>query len=691
MVNNCEILSPAGSWEALKAAAAAGADAVYFGGSSFNARRNAENFADGDIPAVVAYCHERGMRAYFTLNTVVFDGELEKALELAQKVCVAGADAFILQDVGLASLLRSAAPKAKLHASTQMSVHNLAGVKALAAMGFSRVVVARELSAGELAEISAGSPIELEAFVHGALCMSVSGQCYMSAFFGGCRSANRGLCAQPCRLPFSAGDGKNVLSLKDLSLIDRVGELSNLGVSAFKIEGRMKRPEYVAAATAACKKAASGQAVTAEESGELRAVFSRGGFTSGYFDAKRQKEMFGVRGKEDVMSMAPALKRYKALYDGVERQRVRVDFDLRVAGDGMGLAVRDGDGNRAEASGPAPQKALHRETTEADCREKLAKTGSTPFFPGEMNISILPGLAVSAAQLNSLRREALSGLAKKRAAPKAVDFTPPKLYPFSREKGGAKPKLRLRFSSVSQLPQLPDLVGAGLVVLPLEEILDGKATALLDEGLTVGAEIPRALFGGASKLEEQLRSLRKLGVRDAVCGNLGAVGCASGAGLNIHGDFGLNVTNSASLAAFASMGVVTQVLSFETPLDGIAGMAAAGNAGMIVYGRLPLMLLRNCPHKSFVGCKKGGCFIRDRMGIEFPLICGHGDASELLNSRPLWLCDRKREIFSTGVDFIEFYFTTETAAQVPEILRAWRTGAKREGQFTRGLYFGKVT
>ena len=291
----------------------------------------------------MSYCHARGIKTYFTLNTIVFDNEIEKATKLAALVCEAGADAIILQDVGLAAVIHRAAPKAVLHASTQMSVHNLNGVMELAQMGFSRVVLARELSKQELAAIARDSPIELEVFVHGALCMSISGQCYMSAFFAGgdsCRSGNRGLCAQPCRLPFSVGMENNVLSLKDLSLIDHIREMSDLGIFSVKIEGRMKRPEYVAAATAACRKAADGIDVTAQEKEELRAVFSRDGFTAGYFDGNPGRDMFGTRKHEDVVSSAPILKRFRSLYEGVERQRIKVDFDFSLKKSGYFINSR---------------------------------------------------------------------------------------------------------------------------------------------------------------------------------------------------------------------------------------------------------------------------------------------------------------------------------------------------------------
>lgn len=699
-MKNCpEVLSPAGSWESLKAAAAAGADAVYFGGSTFNARRNAENFTDKDIPKVVSYCHTRGIKAYFTLNTVVFDTEIDKAVKLAELVCAAGVDAIILQDAGLASIIHKAAPKAKLHASTQMSAHNLNGVMELAQMGFSRVVLARELSKREIAAIVAKSPVELEVFVHGALCMSVSGQCYLSAFFGGSRSGNRGLCAQPCRLPFSVGKEQNVLSLKDLSIVKNIQEMTNMGVASVKIEGRMKRPEYVAAVTSVCKKAALGQEVTQEDQDALRAVFSRSGFTTGYYDAKRGREMFGTRSHEDVVSMAPILKRFRSIYDGVERQRIKADFDLKINKDSVTLKVKDSDGNTVTVDGKKPETAINRAIDSKTAAQKLAKTGSTPFFAGNIETTLEPGLTVPVSQINQMRREALAKLEEIRGRTMPIPFeeTLQKAENpsnFSTDTRKNVKKYRLRFHSIAQFSNDINLDKIEIVFLPLRQICEGKAEHLISKGLKVGAEIPRAVFSETEKLIEQLKEAKRLGVNDALCGNVGAINCAKSAELNIHADFGLNITNSAALEVYAQSGAKSCVISFETPVSCIRGITSRKTVpcGIIAYGRIPLMLVRNCPVRSFVGCKYSGCSITDRKGFSFPLLCGHdpNSASEILNSRPIWLADRKKEILETGIDFIEFYFTTESSKQISETLNAWQIGGAYKGEFTRGLYFHEV-
>lgn len=694
MKNKIEVLSPAGSWESLRAAAAAGADAVYFSGSSFNARRNAENFRDEDIKNVVSYCHARGIKAYFALNIIVFDYELKEALKLASSVCASGVDAIILQDVGLASLIHRAAPEVKLHASTQMTAHNISGVNQLAEMGFSRAVLARELSGREIARIAKDSPIELEVFVHGAHCMSVSGQCYMSAFFGGSRSGNRGLCAQPCRLPFSVGSAQNVLSLKDMSIINNIPKLSEMGVVSAKIEGRMKSPEYVYAATSCCRKAADGDTISDEDIEGLKAAFSRSGFTSGYFDSKIDKNMFGVRQYEDYKQAIPQLKQFRKLYDGAERQKIMVDFYLNIDKSSVSLKARDCDMNTAEIIGSPPETAQKHEIDEETAREKLLKTGGTPFKAADIKVSVEPGLSVPVSEINRLRRGALHQIFEKRSEINPIPFDESVIETFDTEFSTKKQKnvekLRLRFRSTDQIPDDLDLDGIEMIIIPIFGTLTDKAAELRKKGIKIAAELPRAMFSDEKHIAEKLSLARELGIEDAVCGNIGAVNLAKRLGFKAHGDFGLNISNSAALNKFSEIGLSTSLLSFETPIKSIIDISERTHVpwGLIVYGRLPLMLLRNCPVRSFRGCSKGNCSIKDRTKTEFPMVCDNG-VSEILNSRPLWLLDKRSEFNRTDADFFELYFTTESRKQVKSVIDSYKKGLAPEGEFTRGLYFHK--
>ncbi|HBN82169.1 MAG TPA: peptidase U32, partial [Ruminococcaceae bacterium] len=448
-----EILSPAGSPDSLLAAVRAGADAVYLGASAFSARAAAKNFDDDALRQAAEFCHARGVKVYLAVNTLILQDELPQALALIQYACSLPVDALIVQDMGLVRLLRRCAPSLRLNASTQMSVTSPAGVRALAALGVSRVVLARELSLREIAEIRRGAgnrPIELEVFVHGALCMSVSGQCYFSSVLGS-RSGNRGMCAQPCRLPFSVPGGTgHDLSLKDLSMIARIGELKSAGADSAKIEGRMKRPEYVAAATAACRLSADGEAVPPELTHNLSAVFSRSGFTTGYPDGRLGRDMFGIRSKEDVAGAT------KAVFSGLhelyreERPAVPVRFSLRVcAGEPVTLTARDEEGNLARASLlSSPEPAVHRAVDEARCAEQLRKTGGTPFFARDIRCEIGEGLALPVSRLNRLRRDVLEQLETLRSHREPVPFSSPapgELFPGPHHAGPMK--LRARFQT----------------------------------------------------------------------------------------------------------------------------------------------------------------------------------------------------------------------------------------------------
>lgn len=317
-----ELLSPAGSFEALRAAVQNGADAVYFGGSSLNARRRAKNFTGDELSQAVAYAHRFGVKVYITCNILVSDKEFPEADEAVRLYARAGADALIVQDLGLARRIHQMAPDLVLHASTQACVHNAEGARQMQKLGFSRVVAARELSRDDIAALCKESPIGVEVFAHGALCAAYSGQCYMSAVIGR-RSGNRGLCAQPCRLPYVSEYAKSpepIMSLKELCMARHLQEMSDLGVESLKIEGRMRRPEYVACATAVYRKALDeGKVPQKEELRKLAVLFSREGFTDGYYGgravsrtARPGRTMFGTRTEapeSEAASLNAALRR----------------------------------------------------------------------------------------------------------------------------------------------------------------------------------------------------------------------------------------------------------------------------------------------------------------------------------------------------------------------------------------------
>ncbi len=403
-MSKLEILAPAGNTDMIYPAVRLGANAVYLGAKSFSARASAENFERDELKSAVEYCHARGVKVYLACNTLLHDDELNKALSVVEYACSLPADALIVQDLGLAELIRQAAPKMRIHASTQMSVHTPNGVEMLCKMGFKRAVLSRELSEKELAEIAKNSPIELEVFVHGALCMSVSGQCYFSAMLGS-RSGNRGACAQTCRLPFGVSGGTGYdLSLKDNSIINHLRELEEMGIASAKIEGRMKRPEYCAAAVAACRQSLDKGRVDPELTEKLGAVFSRSGFTDGYYTGRLGRDMFGIRSKSDVVSATNRV--FSSIHEMYKNEKPLVPVKCMLKaerGKGVALTVRDRDGNTSSAVGAVPENAVNTPLTEERCRAYIGKTGGTPFYIEGFECSIDDGLSVSASELNRLR------------------------------------------------------------------------------------------------------------------------------------------------------------------------------------------------------------------------------------------------------------------------------------------------
>ncbi len=682
---NAEILAPAGTMEALTAAVRCGTNAVYLGGKLLNARRNAGNFEDEALRQAVRYCHGRGVKVYLTLNTLTKDQELRDAEHMLALSCDAGVDALIVQDLGVAKLARKCAPDIPLHASTQMSVQTPAGLEELAALGFSRAVIPRELSFAEIQEMAAHAPLELEMFIHGALCMCVSGQCYLSAMLGS-RSGSRGLCAQPCRLPFAAPGGTgHDLSLKDLSLIDHIRELHTAGVRSFKIEGRMKRPEYVAAAVTACKQALEG-GVAPVLASQLQAVFSRSGFTDGYFTGRRGRNMFGVRGREDVAAAAPVLRELARLYEK-EQPLVGVSFSLCVRpGTPPTLAACARGAHVDVQAETPPEPARSRPLEKTAAARQLSKCGGTPFYAEKITCDIAPGLTMPAAQLNALRRAALDALALQLESRAGAPFQPVGQPQVPRHTAVQPPAWYARFADYTQLPA--DLSAYSGISLPLHTPAE-QLRQLADSGLPLAVEIPRGLFGQKAVVRARLEAAKQAGVPAAVAHTLDGVHMAREAGLEIHGGFGLNLFNTAALLQAETLGLSLATLSFELTLAQAAALGGSLPRGLLAYGRFPLMLTRNCPlanGHSCAACGKGGA-VTDRKGVSFPIRCTDG-CSELFNSRPVYLADRLAEI--QNIDYLLLYFTQETPEACASILAQYQRRAAPSGEYTRGLYYRGV-
>ena len=687
-MSKIEILAPVGNEEMLRAAVFSGADAVYLGFSGFNARTSANNFDADTLKDAVRFCHARGVAVHVALNTTVYGGELP-ALEAAiRAVAASGADAVICQDLAVATLIGRIAPQLPRHGSTQMSVHSLQGALELKELGFTRVVLARELSLPEVEHITKHCGIETECFVHGALCMCVSGQCYMSAFLGG-RSGNRGSCAGPCRLPFEANalpEGKpgrlHHLSLKDNSVIDKLDKLQALGVASAKIEGRLRTPEYVAAAVSACLAGREGRAYDRDL---LKNAFSRSGFTSGYLDGKIDGTMFGVRSEADAEQTKKTLPMLRELYRR-ERSRVPVKMKLEIEEGGEKLTVMDADGNKAFAYGDAEPQPARTDPTES-LHRSLAKTGGTPFAASAEDITVkmdggpwfVPGSAV-----NELRREALDALLKKREVLRPWPTTDEHVPALPLRTLPPRRTLRARFENWEQVPERA-LDGIEYLILPIAQAdrvpREWRAKTLL--------ELPRVMFG---KLEEdtarRIAATQDAGFAGYEVSNIAHLRLCRG--LPMSGSFGLNITNQLAAQFYADNGLGSMLILPEVKDSDISTIAPTHNGrpvptGVLVYGHMPLMITRACPLQNIhdcAHCDKTGV-LTDRKAKKFPVRCGLG-VRTIYNPVPIYMGDKPGAL---TVDYGVAYFTLESREEAAKILEMIRTHAPFEGDFTRGLYF----
>lgn len=691
-----ELLSPAGSPEGVIAAVQNGADAVYMGMGAFNARRGAKNFTDEEFVKAVRYCHVRGCKVYVTLNTLVNDREMRDAVAAAKLASDAGADALIVQDLGMSYAIRCALPDIPLHASTQMSLHNLAGVEAAAEMGITRAVLARELSFEQIRFITKNASIETEVFVHGALCFCHSGQCYMSALIGR-RSGNRGLCAQPCRLQYSLGGrmDDHPLSLKDNCLVDQIRRLEEAGVASLKIEGRMKRPEYTGIVTGVYAKAIREQRNPDKEEMELlEKTFSRQGFTQGYFIGDKL-DMFGVRSEPDKDAdkiFATARKQYA---EG-EMRRVPVHFyTVLEKGEHIKAIAFDDDGHKAIATGPVPERAKRQGLTEQYLIEQMFKTGGTPYNCIENKAKAEPGLYLPASEINELRRKLIAQLsAEREKAPGRRTLripAPPVNVPAISD-----PARIYQVRTEEQLtPELAELK-PDYIYFPAMELAENfePLRPFIDNGARPVAVMPRVITDDQSR--EVYAALEKLfdyGVNEALTGNLGHVFIARQAGMKVRGDFGLNAFNSYTLRVLQDAGFISATASFELRLAQIKAMAKPIDTELIIYGRLPLMVSDQCIIRQSAGrcnCQTPGQ-LSDRMGSVFPVVKEFGCRNVIYNAHKLYLADKRDDLYALGLWGLRMLFTTESPRECVEVAKGYLGLTDyKPNVLTRGLYYRGV-
>ena len=639
---------------------------MYLGGGSFHARMNADNFGTQQaLTDAVALAHFWGVKVYVTLNTMVYDRELDAALAQAEQAARAGADALIVADVGLAAQLHQALPELPLHASTQMSVHRGDAGRLLADAGFSRMVVAREMPADQIAQAVKESPIEIEAFVHGALCVSQSGQCLFSSLVGG-RSGNRGECAQPCRLPFKDAKGKDFypLSLKDLSLARYVPEIIASGVASLKIEGRMKSPEYVHTVTRIWRELLDvGKGADEQQMLELSRAFSRGGFTDGYYRRRKGEGMLGVRSAEDKTASGEVQK-----FRGIQR-KIPIEMQASLAADvPMTLTARAGE-HTVCVTGAAPEAAHTRPLTAEQVQASLCKLGNTPFSASAPEVCIEGDVMVAASALNALRREAAEGLEQSMQAAlvpapvqrKAVEKPAP---------CGVRSHTRTaRFFYKEQLTEA-SAAYFDIRYLPLETVAEQDAP------LCNGAVLPPVIFPeDTGKIREMLAKIKQKGIAHLLVGNIGHLPLTEGFGFTLHGDYRLNVANNATVCELERYGFADVIASAEMSVAQLRDLG--GNTAAIVYGRVPLMTLERCVNKQAAGCAactQGKAQLVDRKGVKFPVVREYGHRNLVLNSLPTGMSDKQSVLAAGGIVAQHFLFTVESAQEVDRVIAAYKKG-----------------
>lgn len=682
-MNHPEILAPAGSMESLTAALRCGADAVYLGGKAFSARQRADNFALPALRDAIQLCHLYGAKLYLTVNTMILEQEFAALIDFLDNAVTAGVDALIVQDLGALSLIRKRYPRTALHASTQMTIHTPEGAHWAKEQGLTRVVTARELSRDELVAICR-CDIEVEHFVHGALCMCVSGQCGLSAMIGS-RSANRGRCAQACRLPFSAVSTPDTyaLSLKDLCLVPHIAQLMADGVTSLKIEGRCKRPEYVAAAVTALVQARAGKQPDLDS---LRAVFSRSGFTDGYYTGKRQA-MFGIRKKEDVLLAKDVLPRLEQLY---RKPGNRVPLSMHITvqqGQPVQITANDHDGHQVELQGEMPLLAKTKPTDLTQLTRQMEKLGDTIYWLETITadcdgISMLP-----ASAWNALRRACVEQMNAARIAA----YTPrpvlkKEAFPLSISKAvsaAVQQRYRIMLSdwdnSCAALLAEPSVefllipVMANIVSIPPQY----RGQVLLT--------LPR-FCPDESQICAWLKQANILGFSHLLCENAAHLHLGKRSGWICHTGMGFPIANQAALAFLQEQGVADAILSPELTTQQTQ-LAADIPYGVYAYGYQPVMVMRNCPIQSEVGCRQCTHALTDRTGRKFPVRCHpKTHTTTLYNAVPTWMADKQ-----TALAHLAFLLLDcSLYGNAPKVLHAYLQKQKAEMPITRGLFYRGV-
>lgn len=690
-----ELLAPAGSAEALYAAVSAGADAVYFGVGAFNARMNAKNLDGGELADAISHCRRLGVKTYVTLNTQLYGGEVYAAAETACELYNLGVDAFITADIGLARILHSVYPEIEIHASTQMTGQNEMSAQVLSEMGFSRMVAPRELSLADIKLLCEKSPIETEIFVHGALCVSASGQCLFSSVIGG-RSGNRGQCAQPCRLPYSCGKGRGYpLSLKDLCLASHMEELISSGVASLKIEGRMKSADYVYGVVKIYRRLLDeGRNATADELEALARLFSRSGFTDGYFTGNINSSMLGVRTEDDKRA-STAQGGGKYIGERKLPLRIKAEFYADRPPVLHGTAYRGDEEICACAAGKNAPDADYPAIPQSRMEENLSKLGATIYRAQETEMTGAENAHFPLSEINALRRalcERLDAVAlgereplEKRDMPRAASA------PLTEAAGkvsfaGKKADEHGKTAYFVYADSITEAAKAYFerIYVPLMQYVK-----LENPAENIGVAFPPVVFSHeCAEVIAAAEKAAEMGCRYALITNLWQVATAKRLGFEACGDLRLGICNGESAAEMADIGLARFIVSSEARKS----PAAVIPRGQIIYGALPVMTLEKCAIREICDAKLppiSDCrycdthrfsYLCDRLGVKFPMAREYKHRNVIFNSVPVYMGDKK-----SGMDceFYHYIFTSESRTEIDRIIEITEKGESYGGKFCR--------
>lgn len=720
-----EVLAPAGSFDSMKAAVSAGADGVYIGGSRFGARAYADNPDQEQLLEAIDYAHIHGVSLYMTVNTLMKERELGELYDFLAPYYERGLDGVIVQDLGAVACIRQWFPDLPIHGSTQMTITGVHGARMLAGLGVRRVVTAREMSLEEIAGIHRQVPIEIESFVHGALCYCYSGQCLLSSFIGG-RSGNRGRCAQPCRLPYTVtskeSSGSYILSMKDLCTLDLLPELIEAGINSLKIEGRMKSPRYTAGVVHVYRKyvdqyfaeGRAGYQVDPADRQMLLDLFDRGGFTEGYYKRHNGPDMIARKEK-------PAFRQgNQELFDRLDRLYVQAEKKEPVTGC---LKVREdqpltlelelltkepGPGKKVRVQGEKPQKAQNQPASPERLEKQIRKTGNTPFRMENLETHLQGQVFVPVQSLNELRRQGLEALKESILRPYRRKAEPGKSLG-GRAPGGKRdsdgrgscPGLHVLLPDAKALSRVLEIEGVDQVILESDGAESGQWRTIVEQchgrGIKCVLAMP-VIFRKQAEVyfEKRLLDLKAAGFDGILVRSLEEIGYLRDRGIScpLVGDHNLYAWNHMGRQVLAGLGCDRVTLPLELNARELADLEPG--AGMVVYGFLPAMVSAQCVKKTVSSCsgKPGWLMMRDRTGKELPVRNHCGFCYNIIyNPHPLSLLDQAEKILRMGLWSVRLDFTKETGDQIQEIIRAWAQRLSGQeaakawvGEFTRGHF-----